>query len=107
MNTTHERCLPAKLLRNEHFSQFYKEFSSKERYETVKMYIALNKEKLRIELAVLYERNEFSKISGALKLHQFILRYRLQNSLSEMNCLLKIIVTISMTLTEPECNFDT
>jgi hypothetical protein len=44
----------------------------------------LNKERQRTELSVLYEREEFHQVSGALNLHQIITSSGLQNSPSEV-----------------------
>jgi hypothetical protein len=62
----------------------------KETYKNVLAYPMLNKERLRTELSVLYERKEFHQISETLYLHQIITSSGLQNSLSEVYCLLKI-----------------
>jgi hypothetical protein len=44
----------------------------------------LNKERLRTEFSVLYEREVFHQVSGALNLHQIVTSSGLQNSLSEV-----------------------
>lgn len=97
----------AKLLACEKFSYFCKDFPSKYLDETVEGYPMLKKEKLRTELSVLYERAEFSNFSGAFNLHKFIVDHGLQNSLGEVNCLLKIILTTLMSTSEPERCFST
>jgi hypothetical protein len=66
----------------------------------------LNKERLRTKLCP-YEREEFSHVSGALNLHQVITSSGLQNSLSEVYCLLKIIPTTPMATAELERCFST
>lgn len=96
----------AKLLACHKFPEFCKEFPSKELEETILAYPMLNKEKLRTELSVLYERNEFS-VSGVFNLHQLIVKNGLEHSLAEVNCLLKIILTTPMTTSEPERCFST
>jgi hypothetical protein len=48
-------------------------------------------------------RNELHEVSGALNVHQIIISSGLQNSLSEVYCLLKIILTTA----EPERCFST
>lgn len=60
-----------KLLINEQFSHFSREFPSKELDETVTVHPTLNKEKFCTELSILYERHDFSEISGTSKLYQF------------------------------------
>lgn len=97
----------AKLLMNERFAEFCKEFPSKELDDTVNAYPMLSKEKLRTELSVLYQRNELSKISGALKLHQLILNNGLENSFNELNQLLEIVVTTPMATAEAERDMST
>jgi hypothetical protein len=67
----------------------------------------LNKGRLRTELSVLYEGKEFHQVSRALNLHQIIISSGLQNSLAEVYCLLKIILTTPMTTAEPERCFST
>jgi hypothetical protein len=49
----------AKLLVSEEFPLYNREFPSKELDETVLAYPMLNKERLRTEISVLYERKEF------------------------------------------------
>ncbi|KAJ4427894.1 hypothetical protein ANN_23902 [Periplaneta americana] len=61
-----------------------------------------DKDKLKTELAVLYQRQEFRNISDAVKLLQFLLSENLQASFSEVVELLRIAVTMSMTTSEPE-----
>jgi hypothetical protein len=80
----------AKLLVSEQFLLYNREFPSKEHDETVLAYSILNKERLRTELSVLHERKEFYQVSEALYFHH-IISSGLQNSLSELYCLLKII----------------
>jgi len=66
----------------------------------------LNKESLRTEHSILYERKECHPVSGALNLHQVITNSGLQNSLAGVYCLLKIIHT-TMTTAQPEKRFST
>lgn len=82
-----------KLLASERFPLHSRQFPSKELDETVLAYPMLNKERLRTDLSVLYERKEFHQVSWALNLHQIITSSGLQNSLAEVYCLLKIILT--------------
>jgi hypothetical protein len=74
----------------------------KELHESVLAYPMLHKDRLRTELSVLYERKEFHQVSRALNLHQIIISSGLQNSLAEVYCLLKIILTTPMTTAELE-----
>jgi hypothetical protein len=97
----------AKLLVSEQFPLYNREFPSKELDETVLSYPMLHKERLRTELSVLYERKEFHKVSLALNLHKIIISSGLPNSLAEVYCLLKIILTTPMTRAEPDRCFST
>jgi hypothetical protein len=79
----------------------------KELNETVLAYPMLHKERLQTELSVLYERKESHQVSGALNLHQIIISSGHQNSLAEVYCLMKIILTTPMTTADPERCFST
>jgi hypothetical protein len=92
---------------SEQFHLYNREFPSKELDETMLAYPMLNKERLWTELSVLHERKEFHQVCETLYLHQIIASSGLQNSLSEVYCLLKIILSTPMTKAEPETCFST
>ncbi|KAJ4430979.1 hypothetical protein ANN_19572 [Periplaneta americana] len=64
-----------------------------------------DKDKLKTELTVLYQRQEFRNISDAVKLLQFLQSENLQASFSEVVELLRIAITIPMTTSESELCF--
>jgi hypothetical protein len=90
----------AKLLMPTQFPLYNPEFPSKELDDTVLAYPMLDKERLWSELSVLYEGKGFNQVSRALNLHQIIINSGLQNSLSKVYCLLKIILTTPVTTAE-------
>jgi hypothetical protein len=68
----------------------------------VENYTLLNKKKLRTELTVLYEREDFRNIAGTIPLLQLMCKNNLQDAFHEVTTLLRIIVTIPMTTAEHE-----
>ena len=62
----------------------------------------LNKAKLRTELSLIYENDEFKACSGALTLFQFFMENNLQGTFTETVSLLKILITTPMTTAESE-----
>ncbi|XP_077284553.1 uncharacterized protein LOC143910071 [Arctopsyche grandis] len=75
--------------------------------ETVKAYPMLNKQRLNTELHVLYKLPEFKRTVGLYKIYNLILDTGIQNSLTEVFSLLKIIITTPMPTAEPERCFST
>ena len=69
---------------------------------TVDKYPLLNKNKLRTELSVLYEREDLRDIAGAVSLLNFFVNNDLDEVFQEVVTLLRIIITIPMTTSEPE-----
>lgn len=57
----------------------------------VEAYPMLNKAKLRTELFLIYENDEFRACSGALTLFQFFMEKNLQGTFTESVTLLKIL----------------
>lgn len=74
---------------------------------TVEAYPALNKAKLKTELSLIYENDEFKACSGALTLFQFFMENNLQGTFTETVSLLKILITTPMTTAESERCFST
>lgn len=74
---------------------------------TVEAYPMLNKAKLRTELSLIYENDEFKACSGALTLFQFFMENNLQGTFTETVSLLKILITTPMTTAESERCFST
>ncbi|KAJ8375412.1 hypothetical protein SKAU_G00059920 [Synaphobranchus kaupii] len=67
----------------------------------------LNKAKLKTELSLIYENDEFKACSGALTLFQFFMENNLQGTFTETASLLKILITTPMTTAESERCFST
>ena len=92
----------AKLLDSQNFELFSKVFPEKELNVVTDRHKELDKNRLRTELSILYERSDFRQIQGALPLLQLILKNNLQTTLSEVTLVVKILVTIPMSTAEPE-----
>ncbi|KAE9522096.1 hypothetical protein AGLY_017515 [Aphis glycines] len=85
---------------NEHFPDGY--FN-----ETINVYPYFDSKKLKTELQIIYSRNEFRTMSGAVSLLSFIISENLTNTFGESMKLLKIIITIPMSTAESERCFST
>jgi hypothetical protein len=79
-----------------------KKFPESTLYFAVKNYPVVNKNKLRTDLTVLYERDDFRNIAQAVQLLQLIYKNNLEGAFHEATTLLKITVTIPMMIAEPE-----
>ncbi len=58
-------------------------------------------------MRVLYGRKDFHQVSGAVQLLQVLLSNNLEETFSESVTLLRLLVTIPMTTSEPERCFST
>ncbi|KAJ4449017.1 hypothetical protein ANN_00411, partial [Periplaneta americana] len=90
------------LLCQEKFECYKSSFPENDLKVCVKLFLMFDKDKLKTELTVLYQRQEFRNISDAVKLLQFLLSENLQASFSEVVKLLRIAITIPMTTSEPK-----
>ncbi|KAJ4432778.1 hypothetical protein ANN_21417 [Periplaneta americana] len=90
------------LLCQEKFECYKSSFPGNDLNVCVKLSPMFDKDKLKTELTVLYQRQEFRNISDAVKLLQFLLSENLQASFSEVVELLRIAITIPMTTSEAE-----
>ena len=70
-------------------------------------YPTLDKAKLRTELSLIYENEEFKGCSGAVALFQVMMENNLQDTFTETVSLLKILITTPMTTSESERCFST
>lgn len=70
--------------------------------QTVQAYPCLDEDSLRSELTVIYDRNEFRKMSGSLSLYSFFCSNGLEGTFKETVKLLKIIITIPVSSAEAE-----
>ena len=74
---------------------------------TIEAYPTIDKEKLETELRVFYERPDMHEYGNLMALLKFILENNLDDVLSEITKLIKILLTIPMTTSEPERCFST
>lgn len=98
----------ASLLFSEHYTQYSTSFPVKKFEDTIKVYPFFDGQKLRTELTVIYETEEFKSVSGLLQLYDFISQNsELSETFSETIKLLKILITIPMSSAEAERCFST
>ncbi|CAH1103808.1 unnamed protein product [Psylliodes chrysocephalus] len=97
----------ASLLSPENFLKYSKKFPKVLLNSVVGFYTMLSKEKLKIELEVIYMRGDFRNIVGALNLLSFMTNNNLDETYSEAIKLLKIVITTPMSTAEPERCFST
>lgn len=97
----------ATLLQGDMFERYSHSFPVEALNATVKAYPMLNKAKLKTELSLIYENDEFKGCCGALALYQVLMSYNLQETFSETVSLLNILITTPMTTAEAERCFST
>lgn len=95
------------LLQKDNFKVYSNTFPNEYLEKTVEAYPMLNKEQLRTELTVLYQREDFHVVEGSLNLLKLFRESGLQKSFIELTKLLQILVTTPMTTAEPERCFST
>ncbi|KAJ4440575.1 hypothetical protein ANN_08720 [Periplaneta americana] len=95
----------AMLFLPEGFSEYSTAFPENHLQAAYTNYKFFDMKKLCTELAAIYEREEFRKITGALSMFDFINENNLNEAFSESVKLLKVLLTISMTTSEAEQNF--
>ncbi|XP_064180996.1 zinc finger MYM-type protein 1-like isoform X1 [Anguilla rostrata] len=99
--------ISATLLQGDLFPAHTVKFPDSALETAVEAYPMLNKAKLKTELSLIYENDEFKACSGALTLFQFFMENNLQGSFTETVSLLKILITTPMTTAESERCFST
>jgi hypothetical protein len=77
----------SKLLDSFHFAEYSKKFPDSILHLAVESYPILNKNRLRTELSVLYERRDFRNVGSAIPLLQLICCSNLQYTFSETTTL--------------------
>ena len=92
----------ANLLNSVNFRDFSENFPQMEVDAAAQYYSTLDKNRLKTELRVLYERQDFRTTEGAVPLLQLLISSNLQDTFYETMKLLKILVTTPMTTAEPE-----
>ena len=99
--------ISATLLQGDLFPQHSVKFPDSALETTVEAYPTLDKAKLKTELSLVYENEEFKACSGALALFQVFMENNLQDTFSETVSLLKILIATPMTTAESERCFST
>lgn len=98
----------ASLFCSEEYNQYSTCFPEQKFKETIKSYPFFIEQKLRTELSVIYDTEEFKSISGLLVLYDFISQNtELSETFSETLKLIKILITIPMASAEAERCFST
>ncbi|XP_033986973.1 zinc finger MYM-type protein 1-like [Trematomus bernacchii] len=93
------------LLQGDLFQQHSRTFPEAALETTVEAYPLLDKAKLKTELSLVYDNDQFRACSGAVTLLQFFLDNNLQETFTETVSLLKVLVT--MATAEAERCFST
>ncbi|KAJ8912042.1 hypothetical protein NQ315_000535 [Exocentrus adspersus] len=93
------------LFMSEKFSTYRREFPETFLNETCSQFSFLNKNQLKSELQVLYQRDELSTSSGAVPLSILLNEEGLNSTFQETLKLLSILITIPMTTSEAESCF--
>jgi hypothetical protein len=95
------------LLDPDMFAEYSKQFPLSVFNSVVQFYPMVEREKLKTELEVIYSRQDFRYIVGAIKMLSFIVENNLQETYSELIKLLKIIITTPKSTAESERCFST
>lgn len=97
----------ATLLQGDLFQQHRRKFPDRALETTVEAYPSLDKARLKTELSLIYDNEEFQNCSGALALYQVLMANNLQDTFAETVSLLNILITTPMTTAESERCFST
>ncbi|KAL2095588.1 hypothetical protein ACEWY4_007736 [Coilia grayii] len=97
----------ATLLQGDLFQQHSRTFPDSALETTVEAYPSLDKARLKTELSLIYDNEEFQNCSGALALYQVLMANNLQDTFAETVSLLNILITTPMTTSESERCFST
>ncbi|KAI4826548.1 hypothetical protein KUCAC02_029994 [Chaenocephalus aceratus] len=99
--------ISATLLQGDLFEQHSQTFPEAALKTTVEAYPLLDKAKLKTELSLVYDTDQFRACSGAVNLLQFFVDNNLQETFTETVSLLKVLVTTPMATAEAERCFST
>ncbi|XP_074524579.1 zinc finger MYM-type protein 1-like [Halichoeres trimaculatus] len=99
--------ISATLLEGDLFQQHSRKFPDSALETTVEAYPSLDKARLKTELSLIYENEEFRSCKGALALYQVLMENNLGETFTETVSLLNIIITTPMTTSESERCFST
>ncbi|XP_077437360.1 zinc finger MYM-type protein 1-like [Vanacampus margaritifer] len=97
----------ASLLQAERYQRYRLHFPEAALTSTVEAYPQLDGSKLKAELALIYEHDEYESCQSAVALYRLLVSNDLHDVLSETATLLKILVTTPMTTTESDRCFST
>lgn len=92
----------AKLFNKKSFTRFNNRLPTEEISLTTEAYPMIDKQKLENELRVFYSRSDMHEYCKLIDLLKFILENNLDGVLSEITKLIRILLTIPMTTSEPE-----
>lgn len=92
---------------SENFSKFNHAFPERCLQESCDAYPFIEKTRLKTELEVIYMREDFRNVSGAVDLLAFLIENNVQRTFSETFKLLKVLMTVPMTTCEAERCFST
>ena len=99
--------ISATLLQGDLFPQHSRKFPDAALETTVDAYPMLDKGRLKTELSLIYDHEDFKGCSGALALFQVLMGNNLQDAFSETVSLLKILITTPMSTAKSERCFST
>ncbi|XP_034720673.1 uncharacterized protein LOC117939438 [Etheostoma cragini] len=103
--TDHLVC--ATLLQGDRFEEYKGSFLEDALSSTVKAYPMLSGSKLKMELSLIYSKEEFKACRGAVDLFQLFMENNLEEVFSETVTLLKVVITTPMTTAEADRCFPT
>lgn len=92
---------------SEMFPEYCTSFPTKHLISTVEAFPFLDQKKLETELGLVYRREEFRSVSGAIPMLKFIVNTNTISIFEETVKLLQIIITIPMSTSEAERCFST
>uniref|UniRef100_A0A8D9A6D5 Zinc finger MYM-type protein 1 n=1 Tax=Cacopsylla melanoneura TaxID=428564 RepID=A0A8D9A6D5_9HEMI len=95
----------ANLLKFENFPVYSKKFPEEDLQTACQCYLFLQKQTLKTELEILYERSDFRTVTKTTDLLGFLKETNLQSCFPELVKVLSIIITIPMTSSEAERSF--
>ena len=94
--------ISATLLQGDLFPQHSRKFPDAALETTVDAYPMLDKGRLKTELSLIYDHEDFKGCSGAPALFQVLMGNNLQDTFSKTVSLLKILITTPMSAAESE-----
>jgi hypothetical protein len=97
----------AELFEADKFPQYDTQFPTIAFNATIEAFPFLHKDTLKIELEILYRREEMRFVTGAIPLLKLLILENLEEIFSEVSKLLRILITMPMTTSEAERSFST